>query len=67
MEGSETLPFLSILFINVETNKFMIINGLSWDIMGVNGITNKLFICFCFVLLIFMMMHKPGSVNYYVK
>ena len=50
--------------INVDTNKFMIINGLSWDIMGVNGITGNLSFCFCFVLYFLMMMHKPGSVNY---
>ena len=36
LEGKETLPFLSILLIYLETNK-SIKYGLSCDYMGVNG------------------------------
>ena len=36
LEGRETLPFLSILLIYLDTNK-SIKYGLSWDYMGVNG------------------------------
>ena len=45
IEGNDTLPFLSILLTKVETNNSMVYNGLSWDIMGVNGITVKKTIC----------------------
>ena len=37
-EGKETLPFLSILLKYLDTNK-SIVYGLSWDYMGVNGIS----------------------------
>ena len=41
IECNDTRPFLSILLTKVETNNSMVINGLSWDNMGVNGITIK--------------------------
>ena len=37
IEGRETLPFLSILFLNEDTNKFMIFmgyHGIIWASMG---------------------------------
>ena len=48
--GKETLPFLSILLKNCDTNKSIknlnLYNiGLSWDYMGVNGIKYKFYIC----------------------
>ena len=49
IDGNDTLPFLSILFTNVETNKSMVLYGLSWDIMGVNGLTIKNNVCSYFV------------------
>ena len=64
MEGKDTRPFLSILLTKVETNNSMVINGLSWDNMGVNGITIKKQYVPNLFLYILQMMHKPGSVNY---
>ena len=39
LDGKEILPFLSILLKYLDTNK-SILNGLSWDYMGVNGYMN---------------------------
>ena len=64
IEGNDTRPFLSILLIKVETNNFMVLYGLSWDIMGVNGITIKNQYVPNLFSYILQMMHKPGSVNY---
>ena len=52
IDGKETLPFLSILFTNCDTNNSIFFNhsekqlfGLAWDYMGVNGYTRLITEC----------------------